>query len=422
MNTDAGKDPTRVFVSYAREDKKWLDPENPRNLIPFLEDSLRRQNVAFWYDKGLVPGDEFKRRIEAEIDRAEIALLIVSQYFLNSVFIETEEMPRIANRARLGQMVIMPILVESCDWNEYDFLADRQMVPASRPLIEFTDSDIRWSSVRKEILDGVKAQVKRIRAAQEKPPLQANQDGPIHDAELQKVDKRSVTAPPQPPPAIDPPSNNIKSANGLEERAAEADAMGLYKEKERLCRELGNKDGLNRALEGQANILYARGNLDDAMALYTEQEQVCREAGLMLGLGIVLGNQALILKARGDLDGAMALQKESERLCRETGNKDGLQLSLHNQGLIFYARGQLDDAMALYQEAADLCRELRNKDGLRCVLGNQALILKDRGDLDGAMALRKEEENICREIGNKDGLQASLGNQAAILAARKTRR
>ena len=43
-------------------------------------------------------------------------------------------------------------------------------------------------------------------------------------------------------------------------------AMELLKEEERICRELGNKDGLQRTLGNQANILYARGDLDGAIA------------------------------------------------------------------------------------------------------------------------------------------------------------
>jgi tetratricopeptide (TPR) repeat protein len=460
-NTDSSKELTRVFVSYAREDRKWLDPDNPRNLIPFLEDSLRRQNVVFWYDKGLVPGDEFKRLIGMEIDQAQIALLIVSQYFLNSVFIETEEMPRIANRAGLGRMVIVPILVESCDWNEYGFLADRQMVPASRPLIEFTDSDIRWSSVRKEILDGVKAQVKRIRAAQDAPPEQGNQESPVREVALQEAAERAAITAQQSSPAIDPPANNIEQENRQEEAADQADAMELYKEQERICRELGNKAGLQDSLHYQGLILYARGDLDGAMALYKESELIIRELGNKEWLWRVLSNQAAILKDSGALDGAMTLYGECERLCRELGNKDGLQLllgrqggilysrgngsaamalyeeqericrelgnkaglqeCLHYKGLILYARGDLDGAMAHYKESELIIRELGNKDWLWRVLSNQALILKDRGDLDGAMALRKEEERLCRELGNKDGLQASLGSQAAIIEARKIR-
>jgi hypothetical protein len=152
-----------VFVSYAREDKRWLDPEYRCNLIPFLAESLRRYDVVFWYDSELKPGDVFKRQIEAEIDQAQIALLIVSQSFLNSEFIEQVEMPRIAERARQGETIVIPVLVEPCDWSDYPFLADRQMVPSANPLIDFTESEAKWAKVKFQILDGLKAQLKRIR-------------------------------------------------------------------------------------------------------------------------------------------------------------------------------------------------------------------------------------------------------------------
>src|ERR1039458_1567280 len=59
-----------VFVSYAREDKRWLDPEYRYNLIPFLAESLRRLNVVFWYDTELKPGDVLKRQMETGRRRA----------------------------------------------------------------------------------------------------------------------------------------------------------------------------------------------------------------------------------------------------------------------------------------------------------------------------------------------------------------
>jgi hypothetical protein len=152
-----------IFVSYAREDKQWLDPEYRYNLIPFLAESLRRYGVVFWYDKELKPGDVFKRQIESEIDQAQIALLIVSQSFLNSEFIEQIEMARITERARRSETIVIPVLVEPCDWSDYPFLADRQMVPSANPLIDFTESEAKWAKVKFQILDGLKAQLKRIR-------------------------------------------------------------------------------------------------------------------------------------------------------------------------------------------------------------------------------------------------------------------
>jgi len=152
----------RVFVSYAREDRGWVDAGCAYQIVPFLADSLRRSSVSFWFDQALHPGDEYKREIDAEIDQSQIALLIVSQHFLNSEFIETREMPRIAARAAEGKMIVIPVLVEPCDWSEYPFLADRQMVPTD-PLIEYTESPAKWAKVRAQILDGLKSQAKRIR-------------------------------------------------------------------------------------------------------------------------------------------------------------------------------------------------------------------------------------------------------------------
>jgi hypothetical protein len=165
----ANEETVHVFVSYAREDSRWLEPAARHNLVPFLIDSLRRYKVVFWFDHDLKPGDEFRQQIKTKIDQSQIALLIVSQSFLNSAFIESEEMPRISERALEGKMIVVPVLVEPCDWSDYPFLADRQMVPSS-PLIDYTESESSWAKVKYQILDGIKAQVKRIRELSELPP------------------------------------------------------------------------------------------------------------------------------------------------------------------------------------------------------------------------------------------------------------
>lgn len=212
-NDGTREEVVHVFVSYAREDRRWVDPEHRYNLVPFLAESLRRYKVAFWFDKELKPGDEFKRHIESQIDQSQIALLIVSQSFLNSEFIENREMPRIAERARQGKMVVVPVLVEPCDWSEYPFLADRQMVPSS-PLIDYTDNDAKWAKIRFQILDGLKAQVKRIRetprpapAAEPEPAaIEPPQPAPQPMQEAQREPERfaAATTPEQGPQAAEP--------------------------------------------------------------------------------------------------------------------------------------------------------------------------------------------------------------------------
>jgi len=181
----------RVFVSYSRDDQRWFEPGSRYNLIPWLQESLRRDEVTLWYDRSLEPGERFRERIEEEIERAEIALLLVSQAFLSSEFIETVELPRIQQREARGELVVIPILVGPCDWEDVHFIGMRQMMPGKpTPLIDYTETEREWEHVRVEILRGIRS---RIRSLRQPPP-----DGPATAVE---VPAPAAAAAPEPAPA-----------------------------------------------------------------------------------------------------------------------------------------------------------------------------------------------------------------------------
>jgi nephrocystin-3 len=192
-------------------------------------------------------------------------------------------------------------------------------------------------------------------------------------------------------------------------------AMKLYKERERICRELGEAVELGRILCNQATIVIIRGDFDAAMKLLKEAERICRELDDHTGLAACLCNQGHVLTSCGDLDGAMNLLKEAERVCREHGDPKWLGTSLGMQANILVPRGDLDGAMELLKEVERMCRELGETKWLATILGMQADTLIPRGDLDGAMKLLKEGERICRELGDSDWLFASLCTQATVL-------
>lgn len=158
-----------VFISYSHLDKKWFNAEKKIfGLIPFLEDSLAQKDVKFWYDRqketGIEAGDKFKNSIEEQIDKADIALLLISQEFLNSRFIMEIELPRIQERYKKSGLNIFPVLLEPCDWQEIEFISSLHIVPGNpTPLIEFTENEIGWTKVRHEILTSLKKKIEKIR-------------------------------------------------------------------------------------------------------------------------------------------------------------------------------------------------------------------------------------------------------------------
>ena len=62
-------------------------------------------------------------------------------------------------------------------------------------------------------------------------------------------------------------------------------------------------------LEEQANSLYSHGDLEGAMDLYKECERLARELGDESSVARMLGNQGNVLTIRGQLDGALAVYR-----------------------------------------------------------------------------------------------------------------
>ncbi|MEI7900914.1 MAG: toll/interleukin-1 receptor domain-containing protein, partial [bacterium] len=205
----------RIFISYAREDKRWFQRDSQYTLIPYLIESLRKEDVSFWYDaEGLGVGDEFKRRIEEAIDNAHIALLIISQSFLASDFIEHVELPRIQARADQGRMLVIPVLVEPCAWEEDEFLNARQMLPGKpTPLIDYSDNERAMAHVRYEILDGLKKVVRRLRAPVSPPSPPALSETTSETATIAEITLRPPEVQARTPPPQASEAENTASLN-----------------------------------------------------------------------------------------------------------------------------------------------------------------------------------------------------------------
>jgi len=58
-------------------------------------------------------------------------------------------------------------------------------------------------------------------------------------------------------------------------------------------RDTSDLENLQATHRNKANIFYVRGKLDEVMALYKEEERICRQLGKPDGLAISLINQAL---------------------------------------------------------------------------------------------------------------------------------
>ena len=132
-------DKKNVFISYSHKDKKWLEKIQTNLKV------LHFNNFDFdiWDDTRIKAGNEWKEQIKIALEKAGIAILIVSTDFLASEFIRSDELPTILKNSKEEGTKILPLIVGHCRFTKDKKLSNFQSVnDPSYPLSSLSDADV----------------------------------------------------------------------------------------------------------------------------------------------------------------------------------------------------------------------------------------------------------------------------------------
>lgn len=127
----------KLFISYAHQNRDAL-----HDILPYLK-SFQREAVDFsyWHDDSLLAGDNLNTEIMTQIASSDVALLLVSASFIASRYCFEIELPVIRRRFLEGEMRVIPVICEACNWKEF-WLKDLVAFPADGvPLSEIQRAD-----------------------------------------------------------------------------------------------------------------------------------------------------------------------------------------------------------------------------------------------------------------------------------------
>jgi hypothetical protein len=158
----------RVYISHAQENENWLretiapGQENSACLIKRWQRTLQVQGwggdrkAIFWYDREQAPdlrgGELWKKGILGEIDRAHVAVLLVTPAYTASPFLCDTEVPRILQRHAAGELELVPILVEPTGYAQLGIEASLFTPGKPTPLSELlAESEVAEKNAHLEI-------------------------------------------------------------------------------------------------------------------------------------------------------------------------------------------------------------------------------------------------------------------------------
>ena len=135
-------------MSYSHLDEVFRD-ELAKWLKPLERDGI----ITLWSDQKIAAGNEWDKEIIKELNKCELILLLISQNFLASDYINEVELVKALERHEKKEAMVVPIIIKKCNWKDERRLAKLKGLPKDGlPILSWPKEEDAYF----DIIEGIK--------------------------------------------------------------------------------------------------------------------------------------------------------------------------------------------------------------------------------------------------------------------------
>lgn len=143
----------KIFISYSHKDTKFTLTNGV--LINFKDEleihlkSLKRLGLAdSWSDTNLLAGEDWDLKIKSEIDDADIILFLVSANLIGTDYVWNEEMPLAKYNKENKKSVLIPIILNECQWTSISLFSENNALPQKgKPISSYNNRENAYNEI-----------------------------------------------------------------------------------------------------------------------------------------------------------------------------------------------------------------------------------------------------------------------------------
>ncbi|MFZ5558490.1 MAG: toll/interleukin-1 receptor domain-containing protein [Pseudomonadota bacterium] len=136
----------KIFFSYSHDDEAYRD-QLEKHLAMLRHQGL----IESWHDRRITAGSQLDAAIDAQLESADIVLLLVSSSFLASDYCYSIEMKRAMQRHASGDAVVVPVIVRPCDWHAAPFGGLLAAPKDGKAITQWPNFDEAYADVARQI-------------------------------------------------------------------------------------------------------------------------------------------------------------------------------------------------------------------------------------------------------------------------------
>src|SRR5712691_2268019 len=141
----------KIFFCYAHEDEALLN-----KLKTHLRPLQRQGLIDVWYDRDIRAGTDWEQQIKAQLNTAQIILLLVSPDFMDSDYCYGIEMKRALERHEAKEAQVIPIILRPVHWEDAPFRKLQVLPTDGKPITLWPNHDEAFWDIAKGIRKVVK--------------------------------------------------------------------------------------------------------------------------------------------------------------------------------------------------------------------------------------------------------------------------
>ncbi|HZI18624.1 MAG TPA: COR domain-containing protein [Pyrinomonadaceae bacterium] len=145
-HVDLRERPVRLFYSYSHKDEVLRN-----ELETHLKILQRRGLIDSWHDRKIEAGDDWRRQINVNLERADIVLLLVSADFIASDYCHEVEMKAALERQAKGETVVLPVILRDVNLNGAEFSGLQYLPKGGKAVTLWDNKDSAWRNVSEGI-------------------------------------------------------------------------------------------------------------------------------------------------------------------------------------------------------------------------------------------------------------------------------
>lgn len=138
--------PFRLFYSYSHKDESLRD-----ELETHLKLFQRQSMISNWHDRRILAGQEWDKKIDENLKKSNIILLLISADFVASDYCYDVEVKCAMAMHENENAVVIPVILRDCDWYSAPFGKLQALPKDGKPVTLWQNRDSAWNDVAQGI-------------------------------------------------------------------------------------------------------------------------------------------------------------------------------------------------------------------------------------------------------------------------------